>query len=120
VAAEELAGEPWILMSHEDATRSAVEHALRSRGIEPFVRFETDDLNTMIGLAAQGLGVGIAEQRHVRLHADKVATLKLEGAGVRLLPALAWPERGPHMKALEHYLGFVESWLESSVRVGLA
>ena len=112
VTLNELAHEPLILTSPEEAPRSIVDRAFRSHGLEPLVRFEANDPSTLIGLAAEGIGVGITGDRRAREWSDRVITLDLDGVKLRYSMALAWSERGARTRALATFLDFAADWLE--------
>ena len=113
VTLKELANEPLILTSPEEAPRSIVDEAFRSQGLEPLVRFEANDPSTLIGLAAEGIGVGITGDRRAREQSDRVVMLDLDGVRLRYSMALAWSERGAHTRALAAFLDFAADWLEA-------
>lgn len=107
----ELAGERLILTSPEETPRFIVDQAFRAQGIEPLVRFEANDPSTLIGLAAEGVGIGITGDRRAREQAGRVVTLGLAGVSLRYSMALAWSERGAHTRALAAFLEFATDWL---------
>ncbi len=112
VALEELACEPLILTSPEEAPRLIVDEAFRARGIAPMVRFEANDPTALIGLAAEGIGIGITGDRIARRNADKVVAVPFDGLSLRYAMALAWSEHGAHTRALATFLDFASEWLE--------
>jgi DNA-binding transcriptional LysR family regulator len=108
---EELACENLILTSPEEAPRLIVDGAFRAHGITPMVRFEANDPTALIGLAAEGVGIGITGERIARHHADKVVCIPVEGDTLRYAMALAWSEHGAHTRGLATFLEFATEWL---------
>lgn len=107
---EQLAGERLIVTSPEETPRLIVDEAFRARGLEPQVCFEANDPITLVQLAAGGVGVGITGASIGRMHINKVVTVPLEGSLMYSL-SIAWAaERGPHTRALDTFLRFVEAW----------
>jgi len=111
VTLDELACEHLILTSPEEAPRIIVDEAFRAHGITPTVRFEANDPTALIGLAAEGIGIGITGERIARRNADKVVAVPFEGISLRYAMALAWSDRGAHTRALATFLDFATEWL---------
>jgi DNA-binding transcriptional LysR family regulator len=111
VSLDELAGERLILTSPEEAPRLVIERAFRAHGVEPQVSFEADDPMTLIGLAAEGIAIGITCENVARRNADRVASVRIDGVPLRYSLALAWSERGPHTRAMTTFLDFAALWL---------
>ena len=110
VRLEELAREPLILTSPEETPRLIVDQAFHACGLQPQVRFEANDPTALLGLTAEGLGVGITGDRIARQFGE-VATLPIEGVRLQYSLALAWSERGPQTRAMELFLDFAKDWL---------
>jgi DNA-binding transcriptional LysR family regulator len=108
---EDLACEHLILTSPEETPRSIVDGAFRARGLTPMVRFEANDPTALIGLAAEGVGIGITGERIARHNADKVVSIPVEGIVLRYAMALAWSEHGAHTRGLATFLDFATDWL---------
>jgi LysR family transcriptional regulator, transcription activator of glutamate synthase operon len=111
VTLEELAGERLILTSPDEAPRRVIDRAFRSRGLEPLVSFEADDPMTLIGLAAEGIAIGITGESIAFRNRDRVVSLTIDGVRMRYSLALAWSERGPHTRAMTAFLEFAAVWL---------
>lgn len=111
VTLEELVHEPLILTSPEETPRLIVDHAFRSKGLECQVRFEANDPTALLGLAAEGLGVGITGDSIARRFGDRVTVLRIEGQQLQYSLALAWSERGPRTRAMSTFLDFATDWL---------
>jgi DNA-binding transcriptional LysR family regulator len=111
ISLEEVAGERLILTSPEEAPRRVVERAFAARNLQPQVSFEADDPMTLIGLAAEGIAIGITGENIARANPDRVVGLPVDGVRMRYSLALAWTERGPHTRAMTTFLDFASVWL---------
>jgi DNA-binding transcriptional LysR family regulator len=111
VTLDEIAAERLILTSPEEAPRRVIDRGFRAHGYEPLVSFETDDPSTLIGLATEGIGIGITGENIARRHADRVVALRIDGPRLRYSMALAWSDRGPHTRAMATFLDFAAVWL---------
>jgi DNA-binding transcriptional LysR family regulator len=88
-----------------------VDRAFRTHGIDPTVGFEADDPATLIGLAAEGIAIGITGEQVARRAADRVAVLRIDGPPLQYSMAVAWSDRGPHTRAMSAFLEFASTWL---------
>ena len=113
VTLEDLAGEPLILTSPEETPRRIVDQAFHACGLEPQVRFEANDPTALLGLAAEGVGIGITGDRIARQYGPRIAILEVAGVHLQYSLALAWSERGPHTRAMATFLDFATDWLGS-------
>jgi DNA-binding transcriptional LysR family regulator len=111
IGLEELAREHLILTSPEEAPRLIVDAAFQACGLTPMVRFEANDPTALIGLAAEGVGIGITGERIARHNADKVVCIPVDGVDLRYAMALAWSEHGAHTRGLTTFLEFATQWL---------
>jgi DNA-binding transcriptional LysR family regulator len=75
------------------------------------VSVEANDPVTLIGLAAEGIAVGITGEIIARRYPDRVVTVQIDGVHMRYSLALAWSKRGPHTKAMSTFLDFAAVWL---------
>jgi DNA-binding transcriptional LysR family regulator len=108
---EQLANERLILTSPEETPRTIVDDAFNALGIEPDVRFEANDPNTLVRLAAGGVGVGITGEGIGRSHADLVVTIPIIDAPLDYSASVAWAsEHGPHTRALDTFVNFLVTW----------
>jgi LysR family transcriptional regulator, transcription activator of glutamate synthase operon len=111
ISLEQVAEERLILTSPEEAPRRVVERAFRANNLQPQVSFEADDPMTLIGLAAEGIAIGITGENIARANAERVVAVPVEGVRMRYSMALAWSERGPHTRAMATFLDFASVWL---------
>jgi DNA-binding transcriptional LysR family regulator len=88
-----------------------LEHELGVRLFERGGSFEADDPTTLIGLAAEGIAVGITGHNIARATPDRVAAVPIDGVRLRYSLALAWSERGPHTRAMSTFVDFASVWL---------
>jgi DNA-binding transcriptional LysR family regulator len=88
-----------------------VDRAFRAHGLEPLVSVEANDPMTLIGLAAEGIAIGMTGEIIARRYADRVVPLRIDGVHMRYSLALAWSDRGPHTKAMSTFLDFAAVWL---------
>ena len=111
ITLDEVAEERLILTSPGEAPRRVVERAFAARNLQPQVSFEADDPMTLIGLAAEGIAIGITGENIARANPDRVVGLPVDGVRMRYSLALAWSERGPHTRAMTTFLDFASVWL---------
>jgi DNA-binding transcriptional LysR family regulator len=111
VSLETLASHRLILTTPAEAPRMVVDRAFRAQGLEPIVSFEADDPATLIGLAAEGIAIGITGEQIAKRNADRVVGLPIDGVHMRYALALAWSERGPHTRAVSTFIDFATQWL---------
>jgi DNA-binding transcriptional LysR family regulator len=111
VTLEEVAQERLILTTPEEAPRRVVDRAFLAHGLQPQVSFEADDPMTLIGLAAEGIAIGITGDHIARRNADRVVAVTIPGIELRYSMALAWSGRGPHTRAVSTFLDFASEWL---------
>jgi DNA-binding transcriptional LysR family regulator len=111
ISLEEVAEERLILTSPDEAPRRVVDRAFQARGLQPQVSFEADDPMTLIGLAAEGIAIGITGENIARRNTNRVIALPIDGVQMRYSMALAWSERGPHTRAMSTFLDFASVWL---------
>jgi DNA-binding transcriptional LysR family regulator len=60
VSLRDLADEPWIVRAHRPPYQQAFEQMCRIVGFEPRVAFRTDNYQSIQGLVAAGIGLGLA------------------------------------------------------------
>jgi DNA-binding transcriptional LysR family regulator len=111
ISLEEVAEERLILTSPDEAPRRVVDRAFQAHGLQPQVSFEADDPMTLIGLAAEGIAIGITGANVARRNANRVVAVPIDGVRMRYSMALAWSERGPHTRAMSTFLDFASVWL---------
>lgn len=96
VALADLAGERWVVRAHRAPHAAAHETMCRIGGFEPDVAFRTDDYQSLQGLVAAGLGVGLAPALSLVPHRDDVRVLRLAApVFTRRVTALTLEEPAP-------------------------
>jgi LysR family transcriptional activator of glutamate synthase operon len=80
VALAELAGEELVTTPIGFGFRSLVDSLLRQAGVAPTVSFESQDLATIEGLVAAGLGVAIVPEPFAGLSGTTGIAIRAEGA----------------------------------------
>jgi len=79
--------------------------------VEEGVFDSADDPATLIGLAADGIAIGITGENIARRYSDRVVSFRIDGLRLRYSLALAWSDRGPHTRAMASFLDFAAVWL---------
>jgi DNA-binding transcriptional LysR family regulator len=93
IALRDLAGEPWIVRAHRQPYAQAFEQMCRLAGFEPEVAFRTDNYQSVQGLVAAGIGIGVVPRLSLMPHRPDVAILRVAApAFCRRIAALAVPE----------------------------
>jgi len=91
VRLSELAAEPFVLMAAGFGRRSTVQGLLDEAGVRPTIAFEGQDIHTLVGLVAAGLGVTIVPRRD---YPADVEAVRIHGRRAARQIALAYlPER---------------------------
>lgn len=93
IALRELASEPWIVRAHRQPYAQAFEQMCRMCGFEAEIAFRTDNYQSVQGLVAAGIGIGIVPRLSLMPHRPDVAIIKLAAPAFgRRIAALAVPE----------------------------
>src|ERR1700704_3764678 len=89
---------PFIFFREGSGLRNATERVLDEAGIEPQVRFETNELSRVRALASRGLGVAIMPRSDTEAPGPPVAAIGIGPPTLRRAVGLVWREerrRGP-------------------------
>jgi DNA-binding transcriptional LysR family regulator len=100
----DLAGEPLITMRPGFGLRAITDAMLRAAGIAPRYAFEGEEMTTVAGLVAVGLGIAILPSG---ADAPGTVTLALRDAAAHRVISLAWSRRRtltPPVAALRRHL----------------
>jgi DNA-binding transcriptional LysR family regulator len=93
VALRDLAEESWIVRAHRPPYAQAFETMCRIVGFEPRIAFRTDDYQSIQGLVAAGIGLGVVPRLSLTpRRPDVVARRMAAPAFSRRIAALAVPE----------------------------
>ncbi len=90
------AEEPFVLLRNASPFRRAASDLLAAAGLEPTVAFEADDLATVQGFVAAGLGVSLVPASVV---ADRCEVVGLTDRGASRDVGLVWSEQRPMLPA---------------------
>ncbi|MEP9362086.1 LysR family transcriptional regulator [Nocardioides sp. CN2-186] len=107
VALSELADEEMVMIPPGFGYRQLVDDLLRTAGIVPTVSFESQDLATIEGLVAAGLGVAIVPEHFAG--ASGTVGITLAGASVRRSIGLVWRTDRELSPAAERFRDFARS-----------
>jgi DNA-binding transcriptional LysR family regulator len=83
--------EPVVSLTHNSLLRLTLEQACRAAGFAPNVVAETSDLDFLVQLAAEQVGVAILPASGV-LHAEGLAVIPLTGPSIERRLVFVWPE----------------------------
>jgi DNA-binding transcriptional LysR family regulator len=96
VSLADMAGERWVVRAHRAPHSAAHETMCRIAGFEPVVAFRTDDYQSLQGLVAAGMGVGLAPALSLFPPRDDVRVLRLAApVFTRRVTALTLEEPAP-------------------------
>lgn len=108
----ELPSDPFIYFRSGSGLRTATERALAEAGIQPRVRFETNDLPRVRSLVARGLGVAIMPRSDTEGAGPPVAAVALGPPPLRRTVGLVWRDARRRPTAAEAFLRFVLERIE--------
>lgn len=86
----ELANEPFVMVRPGSGLRTVIETACRAAGFEPQVAVEGEDMATVHGLVAAGLGVSLLPDLAVPERRGPMPGRRLQVAAISLTPPLHW------------------------------
>jgi LysR family transcriptional activator of glutamate synthase operon len=92
----DVAGEPFVALQPGNALRDLTDALCRRAGFEPRIAFEGDEVATLRGLVAAGLGVALVSPQRVAAEEVTTATphLKVRDDGAERELGMVWdPER---------------------------
>jgi LysR family transcriptional activator of glutamate synthase operon len=96
VKLEEVADEPFVALQRGDALRALTDELCRAAGFEPRIAFEGDEVGTLRGLVAAGLGVALVSPQRVAAEEVTTATphLRVRDEGAERELGMVWdPQR---------------------------
>jgi DNA-binding transcriptional LysR family regulator len=106
IALGELHEEPMLTLTRGSGLRAVLEQACRDAGYTPRISAETGDLGSLVGLAAEGLGIAVVPSSAVA--GTAVAALRITRPSLRRRTALAWSEASTS-PAGRAFRGFAEA-----------
>ena len=109
VRLEEVADDPFVAMRPGNALRTLTDGLCRAAGFEPRIAFEGDEVATLRGLVAAGLGVGLLSPQ--RVAAEEITTgtphLRVRDPGCERELGLVWDPARPATPVVEAFRSFV-------------
>lgn len=108
VALAEVADEPFVLRRAPSTMRTSCLDLCGAAGFEPTVAFEADDLPTVRGFVAAGLGVSVVPAQGLQAPATFARTrlIALTDAGAQREVGLAWMGGRPLLPAADTFRRF--------------
>ncbi len=101
---------PFIFFREGSGLRTATEQALDAAGIEPQVRFETNELSRVRALASRGLGVAIMPRSDTEGPGPPVAAIPIGPPALLRAVGLVWRRGRRRAPAAEAFLAFALEW----------
>lgn len=106
----EVAGEPFVAMKSEYGLRGATDALCAAAGFTPRITFEGDDIGTLRGLVAAGLGVALLPLPHsagAEIEQPATPHLQIADRGAQRTLGLAWDRSRYRAPATEAFRGWV-------------
>jgi LysR family transcriptional activator of glutamate synthase operon len=110
IAPAALPAGPFIFFKEGSGLHAATQRVLDAAGIEPQVRFETNELSRVRALASRGLGVAIMPRSDTEGPGPAVKTVSIGPPTLRRAVGLVWRAGRRRPPAAEAFLTFVLEW----------
>jgi LysR family transcriptional activator of glutamate synthase operon len=109
VRLEEVADEPFVALSPGNALRTLTDRLCHAAGFEPRIAFEGDEVATLRGLVAAGLGVALVSPQRVAAEEVRTATphLRVRDPGSERELGLVWDPERAETPVVEGFRRFV-------------
>ena len=107
---EDLPPGPFIFFREGSGLRAATERVLEAAGIEPQVRFETNELTRVRALASRGLGVAIMPRSDTEGGGPRISVIAIGPPKLRRSVGLVWRAERRRAPAAEAFLRFALAW----------
>ena len=91
VALSQLRDQPWVTMPEGSGQRTMLDDAARAAGFSPHITAESSDMDLLVALAAQRVGIALIRESAARLSED-VTTVSITRPRLERRIALAWRE----------------------------
>ena len=101
---------PFIFFREGSGLRAATEAILDAAGVEPQVRFETNELSRVRALTSRGLGVAIMPRSDTEGPGPAVETVGIGPPTLRRAVGLVWRGDRRRAPAAEAFLAFALEW----------
>jgi DNA-binding transcriptional LysR family regulator len=118
VTVGQLAQESLIVPQPAEPVRAIVDRAFAAKNVTPVVGFEISDPAIRLELAAEGLGIAVASEPHIRqVPGDRLRVLEPADLAMPYSWSLVWAERGPRTRALDAFIEFTTAqvWVREGV-----
>src|SRR5919107_1229066 len=89
VALSQLRDQPWVTMPEGSGQRTMLDDAARAAGFSPQITVESSDMDLLVALAAQRVGIALIRASAAHRCRD-VATVSITGPRLERRIALAW------------------------------
>lgn len=109
----DLADEPFVLFKPESVIRALVTERCAAVGFAPHVQYESNEIGTLRGLVARGLGVSVVPRSVVASPGPPVALLTIKELPVKRTIALLWSVGRFQSAAARAFLAFAQSHLQT-------
>jgi LysR family transcriptional activator of glutamate synthase operon len=111
----EAAEESFVMLSHPWSLRHVADSLCAQAGFQPMVAFEADELSTIRGLVAAGLGVAILPALRDRESGDAAGlwSAPISDPGAHLQVSLVWSKRQPLLPSAALFRDHVPAWAAS-------
>jgi len=106
----EVADEPFVAMNGQYSLRRATDALCAAAGFAPRVAFEGDDIGTLRGLVAAGLGVALLPLPHsagVAIEQPATPHLQVADRGAQRVVGMAWDRSRYRSPATEAFVAWV-------------
>ncbi|HEY6759586.1 MAG TPA: LysR family transcriptional regulator [Baekduia sp.] len=109
VRLDEVADEPFVGLQPGNALRALTDDLCRAAGFEPKIAFEGDEVATLRGLVAAGLGVALVSPQRVAAEEVTTATphLRVRDAGAERELGMVWDPERLETPAISAFRAFV-------------
>jgi DNA-binding transcriptional LysR family regulator len=105
---------PLVTLTPGSGLRAVLENASRDAGFTPRIVADTGELDSLVELAAEGLGVALLPRSVVTTGEPRVAVLELARPRLQRRAALAW-HQGPISPAGQAFLALADQLLRPRV-----
>ena len=112
----QLAGEPFLALNPEDASRQRLEHALAQHHITLEVAVETPYAASVCELALLGLGIGVVNPITALDYAQRGLVIRPLAIDVPFACLLVLPPGTPMSSAAREFLGIMRAQLDTDQR----